>query len=118
MKRVLIIDDEEAQREVVRRFIENLYPGVETEEGVSGYELKEKIRASSFDVALVDQNMDGLPGKIAIQELRQEGCKTPMIMVCSSSVTEEQLPEIGAQGLIEKPYKMATFKETLDQYLL
>ncbi len=60
LKKILIVDDEEAIRLLCAEFLSGASFTVET--AVNGFDAMDKLAASSFDAVILDINMPGLDG--------------------------------------------------------
>jgi two-component system, cell cycle sensor histidine kinase and response regulator CckA len=117
---ILIIDDEESVREVVKDMLEDV--GIETlvavngEEGVKIYE----ARQAEIDLILLDLSMPGMGGKQAFKKLKNVNPDAKVILSSGYSETEvsDDLRELGLTGFIQKPYRYDVLKEMLRKFLL
>ena len=102
--KVLIIDDEESMRIACRQTLEMAgYSTVTAENGDSGLE---RLRQESFDVALLDLRMPGLPGIEVLKKLRQESPNTAVIIITGHGSIESavQAIKLGAYDYLPKPF--------------
>ena len=76
--KVLIVDDEEMIREVLKRYVE--FEGNESMEAEDGMEAVRLCREYDFDVVLMDVMMPRLDGYSAVKEIRKTK-DTPIIML-------------------------------------
>jgi len=107
VKKVLIIDDEEAIRFLVRRYLESA--GYEVEEAVNGKEALQKIN-SNFTAQLVDINMPVMDGLQYLAELEKMNLKIPTLVV-TGHLDEVQYP------VLRKPFQKQTLLEHLSKIL-
>ena len=79
--KILIVDDEEADRNTVRRLLKK--SGIETEitEAADYEEAKEKISNNLFDCVFIDYLLPGQDGLTLVREIRQQGVKIPLIVL-------------------------------------
>ena len=79
--KILIVDDEEADRNTVRRLLEK--SGIETEitEAADYQEAKEKMSNNLFDCVLIDYLLPDQDGLTLVREIRQQGVKIPLIVL-------------------------------------
>lgn len=101
--KVLIADDEERIREVLREYVE--FEGGEAEEAQDGMEAVKKCRDGNFDVVLMDVMMPRLDGFSAVKEIRKFS-KAPVIMLSARGEEYDKLFgfEIGADDYVTKPF--------------
>ena len=77
--RVLLCDDEENIRTLMRRFL-NL-DGIDCDTAENGLSAQRMLRESVYDALLVDLRMPGMDGLSLIKWLRAEGFRMPCIMI-------------------------------------
>lgn len=100
--RIIVADDEPANRELLREILLSCIPQAEVETVSDGLDLVSRMAHSEFDLVLTGNKMPILDGFGAIQAARAYGNLTPMYLVSC----EENLPKIaesaGANGHILK----------------
>ena len=110
MQRILVIDDEEDLREILRFDLEA--EGFEVATAASAEEALEKygIRNSEFGIILLDVMMDRMSGFEMAQHLRAEGDNTPIIFLTAKEGHDDQLEgfSAGADDYITKPFSFDT----------
>ncbi len=101
--KVLIVDDEEMIRAVLREYIE--FEGGETDEAQDGMEAVKKCRENQYDVILMDIMMPKLDGFSAVKEIRKFS-DTPVIMLSARGEEYDKLFgfEIGSDDYVTKPF--------------
>jgi CheY-like chemotaxis protein len=104
--RVLVIDDEEDVRYIVRTMIGRAGMQVlEAERGQEGLELAKSERP---DLILLDLMMPGLDGRAVFRALREmpETAAIPVIFLTAVAMDWEieRLEKLGAKGVIRKPF--------------
>ncbi len=114
--RVLIVDDEPAQRALEREILAP--PRYLTIEAGNGMEALALISQHDFDAVVLDKRMPGMDGEEVIRRIREElgEAMLPIIMVTGSS-TSEMLPaglKAGATDFIRKPYNADEFTARVD----
>ena len=79
--KILIVDDEEADRITVRRLLKR--SGMETQitEAADYEEAKEKMSNNLFDCVLIDYLLPDQDGLTLVREIRQQGVKIPLIIL-------------------------------------
>ena len=102
MTRVLVIDDAQADRRLLRDALEA--DGFEVEEAQDGQEGLRKLFADRPDVVLLDVLMPGMDGWTVCERIR-EFTETPVIMLTSLDREEEIVKglELGADDFVSKP---------------
>lgn len=103
MIKILIADDEEKIREVVREYAE--FEGFAVTEACDGMEAVEKARAESFDVIVLDIMMPRLDGFSACKEIKKYS-DAPVIMLSARSEEYDKLFgfELGIDDYVTKPF--------------
>ncbi|MGA2737009.1 MAG: EAL domain-containing protein [Bryobacteraceae bacterium] len=105
---LLIVDDEESNRDMLSRRLQR--QGFEVALAEDGQQALDSIRAQTPDVVLLDIRMPGMSGMEVLQAIRQQFSPTqlPVIMVTaegqSGSIVEAL--RIGANDYITKPVDM------------
>jgi DNA-binding response OmpR family regulator len=103
MVKLLIVDDEEKIREVVREYAE--FDGYEVTEAGDGREAVSLCRINDFDIIIMDIMMPKLDGFSACKEIRKEK-NTPIIMMSARSEEYDKLFgfELGIDDYVTKPF--------------
>jgi signal transduction histidine kinase len=108
MSTILIIDDDEALREVVRLSLENV--GYSVLEAANGKEGVERAGRSLPDLILCDVRMEHMNGYDTLSALRQNTVTTsiPVILMTGQADAEgmRQGMELGADDYLPKPFKL------------
>jgi two-component system, sensor histidine kinase and response regulator len=79
--KVLIVDDDEVDRMSVRRFLKISEVEIEIAEAANYQEAKEKIFNQNFDCIFIDYRLPDRDGLDLVCEIRQQGIKTPLIVL-------------------------------------
>ena len=101
--KVLIVDDEEMIRAVLREYVE--FEGGTAEEAQDGMEAVKMCRENDYDVILMDVMMPRLDGFSAVKEIRKFK-DTPVIMLSARGEEYDKLFgfEIGSDDYVTKPF--------------
>ena len=101
--KVLIVDDEEMIRNVLREYAE--FEGYEAREAADGLQAVRICREEDFDVVLMDVMMPGLDGFSAVKEIRKVK-DIPVIMLSARGEEYDKLFgfEVGADDYVTKPF--------------
>ena len=119
-KKILIIEDEPNIRELVLYNLKtNGYDGIAAEDGIMGITMvhREKPDLILLDIMLPEKN-----GFEICRELREEGNKTPIIMMTAKTEESDKVMglDYGADDYISKPFgireMMARIKAVLRRY--
>jgi CheY-like chemotaxis protein len=104
MEDILVVDDDDAFRELIRRILER--EGLVAQCVSSGEEALEKIRQKSYSLMITDYHIPGLDGLELSRKGLEMAPQMPIIMNTgdpSPSVTL-QAREIGISKVMGKPY--------------
>lgn len=103
MPRILIVDDEEKIREVVREYAQ--FSGFTVSEASDGMEAVEKVRSQDFDVIVMDIMMPRLDGFSACKEIKKIK-DIPVIMLSARGEEYDKLFgfELGIDDYVVKPF--------------
>lgn len=118
VKKALIVDDNRINQVVTRRILEQrdfkcLVVG-------SGEEAIEVLKKEVVDVVLMDVNMPGMNGMETTREVRKFNSNVPIIALTAVEVGEmrEEILSAGMNDIINKPYNIPQFFETIFRNLL
>lgn len=102
--RVLLCDDEENIRTLMRRFL-NL-DGIDCDTAENGLSAQRMLRESVYDALLVDLRMPGMDGLSLIKWLRAEGFRMPCIMISAHGDISDAVSALkeGADDYVVKPF--------------
>ena len=111
MTQILVVDDEEDLREILRFNLEA--EGFEVETAASAEEaLEREARDQRLEVSLIllDVMMDRMSGFEMAQRLRESGNQTPIIFLTARDAHDDQLQGfgVGADDYITKPFSFDT----------
>jgi len=106
VSRILVVDDEESMREFLRILLEK--EGHEVTAVGDGVAALAAVTSREVDLVISDIKMPRLDGVGFLTGLRQQGLKTPVIMVTAyaSSDSTIQAMKQGAFDYITKPFKV------------
>ena len=116
-KCVLIVDDNDFNRELVKDILEDEDITVnEAEDGSSAIELLESEQADDIDVVLMDMRMPGMDGIETTKIIRTKNGKcmeVPIIAMTADGFETDigMLQKAGMNGLISKPVDVNTLVE-------
>ena len=118
MKKVLIVDDEENIREVVREYLE--LNGYEADEAADGIEAIDKVKNDHFDCIILDVMMPRLDGFSTCKQIKKIS-DAPVIMLSARQEEYDKLFgfELGVDDYVTKPFSpkelMARVKVVLER---
>ncbi len=103
MARILVVDDEEKIRTIIKKYAE--FEGHEIQEAKDGMEAVQLCRRQDFDVIVMDVMMPELDGFSACREIRKEK-EIPVIMLSARGEEYDKLHgfEIGIDDYVVKPF--------------
>ncbi len=111
--RVLIIDDDRALRNALRRALG--LAGYEVDTASGGEEGLSRIAAHPPDAVLLDIGMPGVDGLEACRRLRAAGDRVPVLMLTARDAVEDRIDglDAGADDYLVKPFDMGELKARL-----
>ena len=103
MKRLLIVDDEEKIREVIREYAE--FSGYEADEAGDGMSAIGMVKLNDYDLIIMDIMMPKLDGFSAVKEI-QKIKSIPVIMLSARGEEYDKLFgfELGIDDYVVKPF--------------
>jgi two-component system response regulator MprA len=105
---ILVVDDEPAVRESLRRALELEGYGVRL--AVDGEEALDRLRAADpTDAVILDVLMPGLDGLEVCRRLRAEGSSIPVLMLTARAEVDSRVAglDAGADDYLPKPFALA-----------
>jgi DNA-binding NtrC family response regulator len=105
MESILITDDDSGCRDTIKMALEREGYLVESAAGVD--DALCAIHRRSFDLIVCDFRMPGKTGLELLIELHERGPQIPVLMVSAyaDAATEATLAQLGAAGLLRKPFR-------------
>jgi PAS domain S-box-containing protein len=115
--RVLVVDDGEENRELVRLVLEEA--GLRVSDAENGSVALQKAGKEPFDVILIDMQMPVMDGFTATRRLREAGLQVPIIALTAHAMKgfERTLLEAGCTGYLTKPVDIDKLLQTLADLL-
>jgi CheY-like chemotaxis protein len=120
MLRILIIDDEDQFRSMLRRVLERAsYEVVEAQDGNEGIQ---RCREAPMDLIITDILMPGKEGLETIMDLRREFSQVKIIAISGGGRTGdlnflELAKRLGAQGTLQKPFGQEELLDAVQEIL-
>ena len=104
-RRVLIVDDEWINRELLKKALEEEYEVLTASDGQTAMRLIRE-RNSTLSLILLDLMMPGMHGLDVLRALREDSDlrKIPVIVLTSDRQAEVESLKLGAVDFIPKPY--------------
>jgi len=118
-KRILVIEDTEDNRQIIRDLLSSVgYELIEATDGVSGVALAQKERP---DLILMDIQLPEIDGYEATRRIRAipELAKVPIIAVTSYALSgdEAKTREAGCDGYVAKPFSPRQLLAKIREFL-
>jgi signal transduction histidine kinase len=117
--RLLVVDDDQTNCEVLRRQLERSGHVVTTVAG--GAEALRALRESVFDLALLDVMMPGMTGFEVLQQLRAGDCGGTIPVIMMSALDELEVAahciQMGAEDYLLKPFDPVLLRARLHSAL-
>jgi two-component system response regulator ResD len=104
VQKVLIVDDEEPLRSLVRLYLEQ--ERFYVDEATNGRDALLKVNQQHYDLLVLDLMMPELDGWEVCRQIRRMGKDLPIIMLTAKTEVEDKLMgfDIGADDYISKPF--------------
>ena len=99
--RILVVDDESAIRRALRPPLVEL--GFQVVEASRGEEALLTLRASAFDVVLLDINMPGIGGMETLRRIRAFAPRLPILMLTVRDQEEDKVAALDLARTIMSP---------------
>lgn len=102
--RVLVVDDEERIREVIREYL--ILENMEVIEASNGLEAVEKVKSENFDMIIMDIMMPKMDGYTACREIKRIKKDIPFIMLSARGEEYDKLIgfDLGIDDYVTKPF--------------
>lgn len=115
-KRVLVIDDEDFIRELVKEFLEMesvLCDGAEEPQRAM-----DLIRQNTYDLILLDRNLGQNKAEDIIQQIHKINAAIPIVILTGDAYSKDKRPlEDNAVGIIYKPFTISKFMTEITKFL-
>jgi signal transduction histidine kinase/DNA-binding response OmpR family regulator/HPt (histidine-containing phosphotransfer) domain-containing protein len=117
--RVLLVEDNDVNQKVARRFLERL--GCTVISALNGAEALRLYEAETYDLVLMDLQMPEMDGFVATRRIRDaEGWRprTPVVALTANAMTGqiERCLAVGMDGFLTKPLSFERLSEVLAQF--
>ncbi len=102
--KILICDDEENIRNVMKRFLS--LDGIDSDTAENGLSAERLLRENAYDAVLVDLRMPGVDGLSLIRWMKTEGFRMPVVMISAHGEISDAVTALkeGAADYIVKPF--------------
>ena len=104
--KILVVDDERAVRESLRRALE--LEGYEIELAADGGEALAQLESDQPDAVILDVLMPGVDGLEVCRRLRRSGNRIPILMLTARDAVENRVEglDAGADDYVTKPFAL------------
>ncbi|MET9955345.1 response regulator transcription factor [Streptomyces sp. NPDC006339] len=104
--RILIVDDEPAVREALRRSL--AFEGYGTEEAVDGVDALARMTSYAPDLVVLDIQMPRMDGLTAARRIRASGSTVPILMLTARDTVGDRVTglDAGADDYLVKPFEL------------
>ncbi|NUM55047.1 MAG: response regulator [Candidatus Hydrogenedentes bacterium] len=116
--RVLIVDDDEVMRDLMKQALAR--KGYTAETVKDGDEAIRFLRQNRVDLVLLDLLMPNRDGLAVLRELRDESPATPVIVMTGSRSAEmrEEAMDLGARSFLQKPFELGQLLSEVESVLV
>ena len=106
MSKLLVVDDEEKIRSMIRKYAE--FEGYQIVEAKNGFEAVEKAKNQKFDLIIMDIMMPELDGFSACTEIRKNDKRVPIIMLSARGEEYDKTHgfDLGIDDYVVKPFSV------------
>lgn len=118
MKQILLVDDDEVLRELMRLVLED--EGYGLTECVDGQEALQAILARSFDLVIADLKMPVMDGARFLSEAQKQGADVPPVIIFSGSTgddVEGALARLPVSLVLRKPIDPDSLVSAIQQLI-
>src|SRR5512139_1576526 len=115
MVNILVVDDEEPFRRLLKNELTRRGYGVEV--AADGGAALELLRDKAFDAVLLDVVMPGVDGISLMKKLKEDGSSPPIIVLTGKATVETAVEAMknGAYDYLTKPYKLDELAIVVDR---
>ncbi|MGB0647191.1 MAG: response regulator [Bradymonadia bacterium] len=118
--KILIIDDSDAMRQVLKRMIRACGWRTAVVEARDGQHALKVLRKERPDLVITDWDMPGVSGISLVRGFVRNGISTPIGMVTANAGPQhlEEAKKAGASFVLGKPFSLPTLRATISPYVL
>lgn len=118
--RILIVDDDKSMVGVMKRALTKFGEKVEIDVAIDGFEAGQKVMSFYPDLVLLDLKLPGIDGFSVCQKIKDQKEKEIKVLVVtgySSADVRKKALGCGADGFLEKPFKLPEFLDEVARLL-
>ena len=104
MTRILVTDDEQKIREMIRKYAE--FEGFTVDEATDGFDAVNKADKEKYDLIIMDVMMPNLDGFSAVKEIKKKDPNVPVIMLSALGEEYDKIHgfDVGVDDYVVKPF--------------
>ena len=104
MTRILVTDDEQKIREMIRKYAE--FEGFTVDEAKDGFDAVSKADKEKYDLIIMDVMMPNLDGFSAVKEIKKKDPNVPVIMLSALGEEYDKIHgfDVGVDDYVVKPF--------------
>lgn len=115
-KKILVIDDEDFIRALVRDFLE--IEDIQCDDAETSKQGLELIARNNYGVILLDKNLEHSKAEDIIEQIREIKKDTPIVILTGDAdCDEDYIKQVGAAGIIFKPFQVFQFIKKIKKFL-
>ncbi|TGL87787.1 PAS domain-containing sensor histidine kinase [Leptospira congkakensis] len=118
---ILLVEDNEMNRNLLKRMIQKYVPNSRIKEAVDGLEAVRFFHESTPDLVFMDVQMPNMDGLEAATEIRKQptGVSVPIVALTAGALYEERKKcfEVGMDEFLTKPIDILALNQILFHYL-
>jgi CheY-like chemotaxis protein len=118
-KRILIVDDEEDMRTLLKRILETQQPNYRVSTAPDGFTAMGRLMQQRFDLVLADWSMGEMDGLELSEAIRDISPETRILLMTGSATSELDgaVKSLGLHGWIEKPFTPTHILNVVEQVM-
>ncbi len=113
--RILLVDDEETIRYVLREALTS--EGYKVDVAGNAFEAMERFKVAPYDLIITDIKMRGMDGIQLIREIKKDGSDLQIVIITAygSLETVKEAAKLGVVEMISKPFKIQEIKDVIER---
>jgi len=119
MARVMVVDDEEDLRNLVKMVMEK--EGFEVESAEDGNDFLEKVDRFQPDIVILDVMMPGPSTKEILQKLREKGVDSKIVLLTVVRFSNEEIKKLSEMGNVvgymTKPFDIPELVSEINKHI-
>ena len=117
-KRLLIVDDDDALREMLNEQLQ-LHEEFVSFEAESGAKALEMVKADYYDIILLDVGLPDMDGREVCRLMRRNGVRSPIIMLTGADTDSDAILGLdsGANDYVTKPFRLGVLLARLRAHI-